>query len=182
MQMKQLDVEFFYLEIFRVIHFFVCTLSWTVIWNLIALMWRQRFTRTLIFIDNWYNGDGLENSFCPPASAGVQLKTGTRRPPVDTEPLLLRAHWLHVRTIQCCLCVIAEWNCSAQQLCVCFQKDIGAGYVRGKVFIPERLKHTGLDWRTRQWLRVVMVCESNSCSLREITLQSINQLINQSIN
>ena len=131
-----------YLEIFRVIHFFVWTLSFTVIWNLKALLWRQRLTRTLIFIDNWHNGDGLENSFCPPTPAGVRQETGPGPRLVDTElPLLLRAHWLAGRdNSELLLCVIAKWNCSAQQLCWCFQNDMGA-----KVFIPERWKLWGAD-------------------------------------
>lgn len=152
-----------YLEIFRVIHFFVCTLSWTGIWNLITLMWRQSFTRTLIFIDNWYNGDGLENSFWPPTPTGVRLETGTCRPLVDTELLLLWAHWLPARTIQSCFCVIAKWNCRAQQPCLCFQKD-------KSIYSREMKTHNYEEQTMAAWL--VMVRALKSCRLSQITFQS----------
>lgn len=157
-----------YLEIFRVIHFFVWTLSWTVIWNLKALLWRQRLTRTLIFIDNWHNGDGLENSFCPPTPAGVRQETGPGPQLVDTELLLLLpAHWLPGQDnseLLLCHCKV-KLQSSAASLVL-------PEWYGSKSIYSREMK----TMRSRQWLLLVMVCALKSCCLREISLHSVGFL------
>lgn len=144
-----------YLEIFSVTHFFLCDLSCTVLF--MELMLRPSVTTTLILYRQMAQWWRVRKFFWPPQ----HLRESSRKLvpagcSADTEPPLLWAHWLAMRAIQFCFCVIAEWNGWAQQLCLLFQKDMGA-----KLFIP-------VWWGTGQWLRLVMVCALQTCCLTQI--------------
>lgn len=147
-----------YLEILRVIHFFLCDLSWTVIF--IALIQRQSVTRTLILyrqLAQWWR---IRKFFWPPNTLGSPA--GNWRPPAAG------GHWATAALSS----LAGREDNSVLLLCHCRGKLQSSAAL---FVLPERYGSKSIyssEMRTRQWLRLVMVCALQSCCLSKINIQS----------